>query len=563
MDIKTILQDERKKKVLIIISVALLLIVGLIFFLSRMGEAPEDSNDQLLSDIALLAPKDNASQNADKLTRLPIISLSADNIEVSPGQPTVISWTSPNSDSCVDGDGNEILTTGSISITPTEAHPMDVICTNQKGTSIESIMVGVTTAPIIALSAYPSSVKVGDQSFISWNTINTTRCVDSAGKTLRLSDSFSVVVKTPYTFKMSCVGPKGESKNSVTVTIAPPQTKIVATKTTITTTPVTSTTVLASATKTTRSVTTSGGTTTSGKSSLTIRASVANVKYGESSVISWGAENATNCTGTTPTGVEILNRTSGGNSLFLMPGDPSAPLPNSGSITIRVLDGKTRATLKIQCTGADGKLIERSITVTSSPKTVDACKNFGRPIINHSTPVPVESGSPSVARWSSKCATKCTIDVVPWGELIYYTDTSTITDYVEGQDYNTYTSTRSLMNLGVNTVGGVRVYPGTPDPDPVILTQENPESGEGIGNFGFRRQRASQGTSATLKCTNESGSTPYSTTVSMNFPIIVHPSCGGWVACVVSDITSFVSDVGGAISDVSPTTWVDPSGITK
>lgn len=556
MDIKTIMQDERKKKFLIIGLVAFLVIIGVIFFLLRTPATPQANNDQLLSDLAKLAPRDGLL-DTDR-TIAPIINVSSDTTTVAPGQPAVISWNSDNATSCADGDGNVILNSGSLSISPRENYTLDVVCTNPKGTSLESVTVAVTTSPIIALSAYPNPVKSGDQSLISWNTTNTTRCVDSTGKTLRLSGSFSVVINKAYTFEMSCTGPNGAGKNLVTVAIASSQAKIIATKTTITTAPNTATTIT-TATKTdttgSKTVTNTRTITPTGKSSIVMRASATTIKYGESSTISWSTENVTNCTGTTPTGVEMLLLSTGETGIILMPGAPRMPLPNNGQVSIRVLEGKTKATLTIQCTGADGAKTERSITVTSAVQSPIECASFGRPIIRTSAnPTRVESGSPAFITWSAKCATKCTADVVPWGELIYYTDTSTITDYIDGQDYNKYTSTRSLLNLAVNTSGGARVYPGRADPSPVLLT---PVCDQGGDSYCFTPPTPSDAT-VTLKCTNSSGSTPYTTTKSVSVPIIVHPSCGGWFSCFFETIVDVVKDVGSAVGQVDPATWVDP-----
>lgn len=558
MDIKTILQDERKKKFLIVISVALLLIVGLIFFLTRTGESPEGNNDQLLSDIALLAPKDDVSQNADKLTKLPVITLSADNVEISPGQPAVISWTSPNAVSCVDNDGNELLTTGSISIAPTETHTMDVVCTNPKGTSIESIVVGVTTAPIIALSAYPSSVKAGEQSLISWRTTNTTRCVDSAGKTLRPNDSFSVVVKTPYTFKMSCVGPKGESKNSVTVTIAQPQAKTVATKTTITTTPKTSTTISTALTATPRvpttprSSATSGISTTTGtgRASIALTASSLTVKYGESSTISFKTTNATNCYVTTPNGVEILSNTPGNASLILHPGDkyptPPLTLPVEGRVRAKVLSGQSSATLTYHCSDSAGNNTERSITIAGLPPAPDLCKTYGRPTFKLSpSALSVPAGGTSDVSWNAQCATSCTAKADPYGDAIEYTDTSKITDYNADADYNVYTPMHNDLQ-GVNTNGAVRVYPGTKDPNPIFpepVCNQGIDGGDSGGGFCFSIP-APQSSTVTVKCVNEAGDTPYSATDSVTVSIIPP---GGSCSTLLCDIVDFIGGIGGAL----------------
>ncbi|MCK9344710.1 MAG: peptidoglycan-binding protein [Candidatus Pacebacteria bacterium] len=223
MDLQNFLQDERKKKILIISGIVLFVVLGSIFIFSRNNPAPVDTTGdgqtQLLDDLAGIAPRDGVAQDQNRLVA-PLVKVSADVPVVAPGQPSVISWNATNATSCVDGSGNAIRTSGSLSITPTENYTMDVVCTNPKGTTIESITVAVTTTPIITLSASPESVLAGEQSFISWNTVNTTRCTDSAGKTLRLSGGMPVVISKPYTFEINCSGPNGTDKKSITVGIS-------------------------------------------------------------------------------------------------------------------------------------------------------------------------------------------------------------------------------------------------------------------------------------------------------------------------------------------------------
>jgi len=223
MDLQNILQDERKKKFLIIGLVVFFVVIGSILIFSRSsapatGTGSGDGQTQLLTDLSQLAPRDGVAQDQNRLIA-PIVKVSADVPVVAPGQPSVISWNASNATSCVDGNGNAIRTSGSLSITPQENYTMDVVCTNPKGTTIESITVAVTTTPIITLTASPEEVLKGEQSFISWTTVNTTRCTDSAGKTLRLSGGMPVAPQTPYTFEINCTGPNGTAKKLVTVGI--------------------------------------------------------------------------------------------------------------------------------------------------------------------------------------------------------------------------------------------------------------------------------------------------------------------------------------------------------
>lgn len=547
MDIKNILQDAQNKKFLIAGIVVFFAVVSIIFFLTRTPNVAQTNNDQLLSDLAKLAPRDSLSQTTDRLNTLPIVTLSADATAVAPGQPSVISWTSPNATECVDSNGNALLTTGSLSISPEETYSMDIFCTNAKGTTVESLTIEVTTEPIITISASPKAVEKGKQSLISWSTVNATRCTDIDGKALRLSGSLSIAPKTPYIFEIICTGPNGTSKKSITVAIALPQ----VTQKTSTTTPVTTPIAAVVVSTTTKSVVIKTATTGVGKAKIALSVSLPIVKYGEKSTVAWGTENAKMCTATTPTGVEIINKIPGEPNIILRPGDqlptPPASLPVTGAIDIKVLDGQKTATLKIQCTDADGNKTERSITVTGLAPAPDFCKTFKNSITHNPAPefklspssVSVPAGGTSDVSWNATCATQCTVNVVPWGKLITYTDVSTILDYIIGEDYNTYTPTHGIQNLAVSSSGGVRIYPGQADPDTPVAPSES--------------TTISNDSTVTLKCTNSSGDTPYSTTASLTVSVIVLPpgaSCATVLCDVIDFASSFVSDVGGFIADL-------------
>lgn len=540
------MHTEDKRKKFLIVGILLFLFLTVLVFFSSNKSSTQGGGAQDLKNFMFPSPKGAILEDKNRLVA-PIITITADATTVAPGQPTTISWTAPNATSCADSNGNSLLASSSLSISPTENYAFDVLCTNEKGSTIESIKIEVTTAPIIHISAYPNPAPLGSQSSILWNTINATRCTDDSGKTLRLSDSFSVVVKAPYIFNMNCIGPNGTNKKAVTITLAPPKSSSVATNnganssaplpaglnsTVRPTTPPPS--------PTSRPGATPAPTTTKNSSAnITLSASTLVVDYGRGSVISWTTSGVTNCRATTPTGVEIPNYTTGEAGIILMPLHAPLPaplpLPNNGNVAIRVLEGKTKATLTIRCDAPDGTQTERSITVTSKPPAPDFCKTFGRPKIRISgVPARVNSGSPAVISWASQCAKKCVATVEPWGEMITYPDVTKIIDFVEDQDYNTYTSTRSLPSLGVSPAGGVRVYPGTPDPNPVIPPSNN--SG-GLGGDWVNLSKAT----VTLKCTNDAGDTPYSTTAAASVEVIPPPpSCGGWFSCFFKEILAVV-----------------------
>lgn len=504
MDIKTILQDERKKKFLIIGLVIFLVIIGIIFLFT--GNTTTQNNQggqtQLLTDIAQLAPRNGVSQGTNR-TVAPIITVSADTTTVAPGQPAVISWNSDNATSCVDGTGNALRLNGSLSIAPKENYTLDVVCTNPKGTTLESITIAVTTSPIITLSAYPQTVKSGEQSFISWNTTNTTRCIDGAGKTLRLNDSISIKPKKPYTFEISCTGPNGTGKNSVTIAIAPPQTTTAQTKTTTTTSSGTTQTKTTTIT-TTPTYTTPAKTTTATSPTITLSTNLTKLKPHETATVTWTSTNTESCVGTTSTGVEIIRST--GESLILVAGRQEN-LTSAGNIQIRVLAGKPSATIIISCTGPNGTT-EKQLTVYADLAAPPA----GPPIIDlvaEPTTVP-SAGAPSFISWNTAYATSCTGGADTTADLL--------------DDTTGTWSTIYNVKVPLELSGSAHVTPGVMDPlIPSTYTIQSTTNSES-GGFNFYNTPI-QTTTFTISCT---GPIAPPATKSVTVNIAPPPSsCGG------------------------------------
>lgn len=340
MDIHSIIQDDKKKKLLIILLVLLFLLIGFVsyFIIGSGSNAPQDKQGELLSDFALLAPREGTNQNT--LDLLPKIALSTDHIAIAPGQTSKISWTSQNATTCVNIDGDELGLTGSISVTPKEPYTFDILCTGPNGTDLQSLTILVTTSPIIRLSAYPEAVISGEQAFIIWETTNADRCVDSTGKTLRLSDRISISPKTAYTFSMSCTGPKGTTNKSITVAMA---TKV-------------GTSGGTSGSGSTSGSGTSGATTsgtlypgTSSSPTVTFSAYPSTVSYGGTATISWSLKNVTYC-------------------VITSDGPLTGLPPFTYTSDSRTVSGLTKTqTYTISCTKGASKT-EKSVTVTVGQK---------------------------------------------------------------------------------------------------------------------------------------------------------------------------------------------------
>lgn len=503
MDIKTILQDERKKKIIIIGLGVLILLLGTVFLFTKKQPTPQNNQDEqtkILNDLAQLAPRDGTTSNGR--TVLPIITITTTAPIVAPGQSSIVSWESDNATSCVDGNGNSILTNGSLSITPTENYTLDIICTNQKGTSFESATVAVTTTPIITLSADPEAVYPGGQSVISWNTVNTTRCVDVDGKTIRLSGSLTVAPKAPYIFKIDCVGPNGTGEKSLIVKMTP--TPIVVrvvqgspttpapetTETTPTTKPTTTVTP-----KPTTTVTPSAG---SGPT-ITLTSSAGKVEPGEKATVSWSATNATSCKGRFTSGaiLEIA-----GHSEVMSAGE-TGPLPTSGDFKVGVLAGRTSATVYITCTGPSG--------TTTKSMTVYANTSLGitaPPIITITAEpkVFINSGGTSNITWDAINATTCTGTASDdsWAEWF---------NPVSNKLVNTHD-----FPFSVKASDKAKLHVGQADPDPNFQPKEVCTESISIGDSQGKECSVPPPPSSatfTVKCTGPRGTREGSVTVSV------------------------------------------------
>lgn len=215
--IQGIWQGENRNKILIGVGVVLLIIIGLIIFLSTR---PKPVVNQISPDYSSLSPQDRARMGSYQLA--PSIALSADHTTIAPGQPAVISWIASNSTSCASEAGSSLDLTGSVSVSPQSPYTFNITCVGPKGTEIQSLTIDVTNLPIVELSATPSVVNPGQASVISWQTVNADRCTNSTGSTLRLNDRLNVNPRTPYTFEMSCSNSNGITKKSVSITMVDP-----------------------------------------------------------------------------------------------------------------------------------------------------------------------------------------------------------------------------------------------------------------------------------------------------------------------------------------------------
>ena len=383
MDLKNIIQglsqDQNKKKFLVIALVVFILILigtAALFFIPSSGTTPS-AGDQLLSDINSLTPPDQAPTiTASK--QAPIITLSVDHQTIAPGAPAKISWETKNTTDCVNGDGDAVDLTGSISVSPTSPLTFDLLCTGPNGTDLQSLTVDVTSAPIITIYSSPRAVVAGGQAVISWDAKNADRCVDSKGNVLRLSGTMTVTVKAAYSFSMSCTGPEGTTKKSITIPLSTPTFVYTGSD---------------AGSPGSYTVSTGANTTSSSSTaqdttpSIQLSATPSTAEYNGSATIIWGLKNVTYC-------------------VFTSDG-PLNGLPpftySSGSIILSSLIKTQSYTLS--CTKGAGKL-SKTLIVEVAPKPAAEDPNFDYFSLNTNV---AATFSPIKLSWSAKNAKRCSL----------------------------------------------------------------------------------------------------------------------------------------------------------
>ncbi len=167
----------------------------------------------------------------------PSVDLRASPQTVASGGSSSLSWTVDNATSCSASggwSGTETLNpnqteTGSRSVGPiTSATSYTLTCVNEVGEfAADTVQVSVSggaPAPDITFYADPTSVELGDNSTLYWNVSNASSCVgeDAWDGNKGLSGSEPVWLNRDVTYSLSCTGPGGTARESVSVTVVNP-----------------------------------------------------------------------------------------------------------------------------------------------------------------------------------------------------------------------------------------------------------------------------------------------------------------------------------------------------
>jgi len=190
---------------------------GLILYLTGGGaDAARKINDK--------------ANNPVKGHKPPSISLTASPTTVAINGLATINWSSKRASGCTaSGDwSGSLATSGSqtISLLTTDSI-FHLSCSGAGGSANDSITVTVepSSAPLVNLSASPSSLPYNGSTTISWNSVDSSGCTASGdwsgSKATSGSQAISALTSDSI-FNLSCNGSGGNASDSVSVTVAAP-----------------------------------------------------------------------------------------------------------------------------------------------------------------------------------------------------------------------------------------------------------------------------------------------------------------------------------------------------
>jgi phospholipase C len=158
---------------------------------------------------------------------LQITAFAASPANIQVGQSSTLTWATTGATSVtISGVTGTLPTSGSVQVSPAESTSYTLVATSASGSTNKSTFVTVSTgapaaAPtIVTFTANPSTISAGQSTTITWNVQNATE-VSISGVGSELAASGSAVVKPQASgdFVLDAIGPGGDVKQSIHVTV--------------------------------------------------------------------------------------------------------------------------------------------------------------------------------------------------------------------------------------------------------------------------------------------------------------------------------------------------------
>ncbi len=365
-----------------------------------------------------------------------VTSFAASPTVITSGQSTSFTWATTAATSCTasGGSGSDGWV-GSVPVSSsgTPVGPINasgiyvysLICTGPGGTGAPqslSVQVNPITSPpasVTSFSASPSTIQVGQSTYLNWSTTSATACTASGGAGSAWTGSVgtsgtafnsgAINAAGSYTFTLSCTGPGGAASPSsviVNVTSVPqPAASITA-----------------------------------------FSASPTSITTGQAASLSWSTSNATSCTGSGDTGTGVWNGSVGTASSGFSTGALTSP----GSYSYTLM-----------CSGPGGTSTPSTVivNVSNAPPSAAVVTQFS------AAPTTFTTGQATTLAWSSANATSCTASGGSGADLWSGTMPTSSTGFSTGAIASTGTFTYTLTCTGPG---------GSAGPSSVVVTVTAP-----------------------------------------------------------------------------------------
>ncbi len=160
-------------------------------------------------------------------TPAPTATLSAIPSSITTGGSSTLTWGSTNADSCTSTSFGPVngATAGSVSVNPGSTKSYTITCSNSAGSASDSATVTVSNPPSSAsVSSSDESITIGESTTLLWSCSNDTDSSAgvnfSTGGALSGSTAVSPVSDTTYT--VACSNDDGSVQDSTTITVLNP-----------------------------------------------------------------------------------------------------------------------------------------------------------------------------------------------------------------------------------------------------------------------------------------------------------------------------------------------------
>src|SRR3989344_1313670 len=139
-----------------------------------------------------------------------------------------LAWTTTNSSSCTasgDWSGSKSATGGSESTgNLTASKTYTITCSGPNTSRNDSVIVNVDPAPVVSLTASPTTVSSGGSSTLTWTVSNATSCTASGdwsgSKSASGGSASTGALTASKTYTLTCTGTGGSDADSATVTVS-------------------------------------------------------------------------------------------------------------------------------------------------------------------------------------------------------------------------------------------------------------------------------------------------------------------------------------------------------